>query len=159
MLLFRDVAKLKLASLWHPKSSTIERLSRLFTERLKVLFPRFQFGLALVWLTQILSSSAISAEPSYIRDVQPILRKYCGGCHNEADKEGDFSVASFAAVIKGTPDAEVVKPGDAKNSRLLRLIQGVDEPKMPLRKRLSQRHKKYKYSLPGLQQVPRTTPA
>ena len=75
--------------------------------------------------------AAVAAEPSFIRDVQPILRKYCGGCHNEADKEGDFSVASFATLLKGTPDGAVIAPGDVAASRILKLIRGDDEPRMP----------------------------
>ena len=79
------------------------------------------------------SAAAISfaAEPGFVRDVQPLLRKYCAGCHNEADKEGDFSVASYDALLKGTPDAKVIVAGDAKTSRILNLIRGQDEPKMP----------------------------
>lgn len=97
-----------------------------------MVFPRFSIGLVLVWLIQVCLGDAVcAADPSYIRDVQPLLRKYCGGCHNEADKEGDFSVATFDALIKGTPDNKVVQPGDAKSSRILRLIHGTDEPKMP----------------------------
>ena len=93
---------------------------------------KIQLSFLIVWLVQFCASSPISAaEPGYIREVQPLLRKYCGGCHNEADKEGDFSVASFDALIKGTPDGQVVKAGDAAASRLLRLIRGQDDPKMP----------------------------
>ncbi|MCC6510785.1 MAG: hypothetical protein IT423_16895, partial [Pirellulaceae bacterium] len=70
-------------------------------------------------------------EPSYVRDIQPLLRKYCGGCHNEADKEGDFSVATFQSLMKGTPDGQVVASGDASKSKLLMLIKAVQQPKMP----------------------------
>lgn len=71
------------------------------------------------------------SEPSFIRDVQPLLRKYCGGCHNEADKEGDFSVASFDALLKGTPEGAVIKAGDLRASRIVKLLHGNDEPRMP----------------------------
>ena len=93
---------------------------------------RIQLCVLIIWWALLcLGVSTQAAEPGFIRDVQPLLRKYCGGCHNEADKEGDFSVASFDALIKGTPDGQVVKAGDASASRLLRLIRGQDEPKMP----------------------------
>ncbi len=93
---------------------------------------RILLCICMVWPALfVLNVTVPAAEPSYIRDVQPLLRKYCGGCHNEADKEGDFSVASFDALLKGTPDGQVIKPGDASASRLLRLIRGTDEPKMP----------------------------
>lgn len=78
-----------------------------------------------------MTALAAAAEPSFIRDVQPLLRKYCGGCHNEAEKEGDFSVASFDTLLKGTPDGAVIKSGDIAASRLLKMIRGTDEPQMP----------------------------
>lgn len=97
-----------------------------------MLAQKIYIGLLFVWLTQPLLVAKLSAaEPSYIRDVHPVLRKYCGGCHNEADKEGDFSVANFDALIKGTPDGRVVVARDAAGSRLLKLIKGLDKPKMP----------------------------
>jgi len=78
------------------------------------------------------SLSAVWAEgPSYVREVQPLLRKYCGGCHNEADREGDFSVASHGALLKGTPDGPVIQAGNVAGSRLLHLISGKAEPRMP----------------------------
>lgn len=82
-----------------------------------------------MWLAT--ANFSLAAEPSFVRDVQPLLRKYCGGCHNEADKEGDFSVASFDALLKGTPDGAVIEVGKASSSRLLKLLEGTEEPKMP----------------------------
>jgi hypothetical protein len=38
------------------------------------------------------------AAPSYEQDVVPILRTYCSGCHNDADKEGELSVERFATL-------------------------------------------------------------
>ncbi len=83
-----------------------------------------------VWQPWLSAAKAQAAEPGFVRDVQPLLRKYCGGCHNEADKEGDFSVASFDALMKGTPDGAVIKPGDL-DSHALQLMRGKSEPKMP----------------------------
>lgn len=87
-------------------------------------------SVAALWLVS-LPAATRAAEPSYVRDVQPLMRKYCGGCHNEVDQSGDFSVASFEKLLKGTPDGAVVTPGNAADSRLLQLIKGTDEPRMP----------------------------
>ncbi len=93
---------------------------------------RNQIVVLIGWLAQLWLGLAVqAADPSYVREVQPLMRKYCGGCHNEADKEGDFSVSNFEALSKGTPDGPVLKAGDVAASRLLRLIRGQDEPKMP----------------------------
>lgn len=83
-----------------------------------------------VWLASLPVVSC-AADPSYVRDVQPLMRKYCGGCHNETDQSGDFLVTSYDKLLKGTPDATVIAPGDAASSRLLQLMKGTDEPRMP----------------------------
>ncbi|MGN6545659.1 MAG: WD40 repeat domain-containing protein [Aureliella sp.] len=85
---------------------------------------------AAFWLASS-PTTACAAEPSYVRDVQPLMRKYCGGCHNEADQSADFSVTSYENLLKGTPDAKVIVAGDAASSRLLQLMKGEDEPRMP----------------------------
>ena len=49
------------------------------------------------------ASATFAAEPSpdFTRDVAPILAKYCAGCHNSTDREGDLSVETFAELQKG----------------------------------------------------------
>ena len=64
----------------------------------------------------LLTTAALPAEtvPSYERDIAPILRSYCAGCHNDRDLEGKMSVETFAQLRKGGEDhAEPVKAGDA----------------------------------------------
>ncbi len=90
-----------------------------------------QLGLLIAALFCSHSLDSFGADPSYIREVQPLLRKYCGGCHNEADKEGDFSVASYEALLKGTPDKKVVVPGKSAASLIIQLIDHSAEPQMP----------------------------
>lgn len=64
-------------------------------------------------------------------DAAVVLTKYCAGCHNEDDTEGDFSLSSFESLSRGTPDGPVVVSGKPLQSKLLRLIEGTLEPKMP----------------------------
>ena len=68
--------------------------------------------------------------PDYSQDVAPILRKYCAGCHNDSDREGDFSLESFAAIQQGTDDGPAFLSGDAEASKLYRVLAG-SEPAMP----------------------------
>ena len=37
------------------------------------------------------------------RDVAPILRQYCVGCHNNDDLEGELSVETFKLLMKSDP--------------------------------------------------------
>ena len=39
--------------------------------------------------------------PDYSKQVAPILKKYCAGCHNDEDQEGKLSLESFAALQRG----------------------------------------------------------
>jgi hypothetical protein len=71
------------------------------------------------------------AAPEYAQEVAPLLTKYCTGCHNDTDREGKLSLASFDALLKGGENGAVVTPGQADASRLLRVITGAAEPKMP----------------------------
>ncbi len=74
---------------------------------------------------------AFAATPAYERDVAPLLRKYCAGCHNADDAEAGFAADSHAAVIKGSSKGGVIVPGDSGVSRLTRLLRGQLEPRMP----------------------------
>ena len=82
----------------------------------------------------LLTTAVLPAEtvPSYERDIAPVLRSYCSGCHNDKDIEGKLSVETYAQLRKGGEDhAEPVKPGDADGSFLIRSIEGKEKPKMP----------------------------
>jgi WD40 repeat protein/mono/diheme cytochrome c family protein len=69
--------------------------------------------------------------PDYPSQVAPVLKKYCAGCHNDEDREGKFSVESFASIQKGADDGPALLPGDPKGSLMLRLITGGGKPAMP----------------------------
>ncbi len=69
--------------------------------------------------------------PDFGKDVAPIFTKYCTGCHNDSDKEGKLSLESYASLLKGGAKGGVVTPGQAELSRLVRMVSGLAEPKMP----------------------------
>jgi len=73
-----------------------------------------------------------AAPPSYDRDVTPILRVYCSGCHNDRDKEGEFSVETFASLRRGGAEAgDPVVPGDAAASVMIKRIKSTAGDHMP----------------------------
>jgi hypothetical protein len=69
--------------------------------------------------------------PDYASQIAPIFKKYCAGCHNDGDREGDFSLESYAALQKGTPHGPALKPGNAAGSRMIRQLTGKSRPAMP----------------------------
>lgn len=66
----------------------------------------------------------------YTQQIKPLLTKYCVGCHDGEDSEGELSLSSFEDMLKGGLSGVAVVPGDSKQSRLLHLMTG-GEPKMP----------------------------
>jgi Planctomycete cytochrome C/WD domain, G-beta repeat len=88
----------------------------------------FTFAMAVLRPTSFL---AIAAELEFHRDVQPILTKYCVGCHNAKEAEGEFACDSIERLMKGSKKHVVVKAKEVDDSLLVRLIEGKAEPKMP----------------------------
>jgi hypothetical protein len=79
-----------------------------------------------------LAGVADAAAPAYERDVVPILRTYCAGCHNDADMEGELSVERFASLRKGGAESgDPVVPGDPDASVMLRRIASTAGDHMP----------------------------
>ncbi len=66
--------------------------------------------------------------PSFVREVAPILVQRCGACHIQ-EARGEFSVANFALLARGTPAGAVVFPGDLVASRLIESIETGDMPR------------------------------
>lgn len=87
-------------------------------------------ALLAAWLASA-DHTSCGAPPDYQRDVAPILAKYCAGCHNDEDREGDLSLQSFAGLKQGGEHGAVLVPGRAEASRLIRVLTGEIEPAMP----------------------------
>ena len=75
--------------------------------------------------------TAAETVPSYEQHVAPILKKYCVGCHNPTELEGEFSLESFADLQKGGARGPAILAGDSKSSRLIRMLTGQAKPAMP----------------------------
>jgi WD40 repeat protein len=83
-------------------------------------------------VTLCLVARAAAETPSYEREVAPILRTYCAGCHNDADGEGELSVERFASLRKGgVGSGDPVTPGDAEASVMIQRIRSADGDHMP----------------------------
>ncbi len=72
------------------------------------------------------------AEIVYERDIAPILRTYCAGCHNDAENENGFSVETFAGLRKGGDEkGSPVRPGHPDDSFLIKSLEHNVRPHMP----------------------------
>ncbi len=73
---------------------------------------------------------------SFSADVQPVLERRCGACHEPGQpgyEASGLQLNSYAAVMEGTRYGPVVLPGDPLSSTLIMLVEGRADPslKMP----------------------------
>ena len=69
--------------------------------------------------------------PSFHREVLPILRTACIGCHAAPTPAGGISLGSYAELMKGGKSGAAIIPGKSDMSRLVQMIAGATKPQMP----------------------------
>ncbi len=67
---------------------------------------------------------------SYHKQIVPILKRSCQGCHHPGDPNADLIVTSYAELKRGGMAGEAIIPGKPDESLLIELISG-DPPAMP----------------------------
>jgi hypothetical protein len=71
-------------------------------------------------------------EPVFASKLQPLLQKQCGSCHSGALKQAGLSVDTLSDLLKGGKQGAALRPGDSKESLVMRYILGEKSPRMPL---------------------------
>ena len=64
-------------------------------------------------------------------DVSEVLKQHCVKCHGGEKTRGGFNLTTRKAFLKGSGEGVVIVPGNAKASRLLKLISHQEKPFMP----------------------------
>jgi mono/diheme cytochrome c family protein len=77
--------------------------------------------------TPAAGAAGAAGEVSFTKQVVPILNARCGGCHVRK-ASGMFSMATYAALMKGPPAGVVIFKGDGKGSVLM---EKIDDGEMP----------------------------
>ena len=67
---------------------------------------------------------------SFRKEVWPILKRHCWGCHSGAKPKGGLRVGTVAALLKGGESGSALKPKSEADSLMLTMVAG-DEPDMP----------------------------
>lgn len=73
-------------------------------------------------------SQPAAGEISFTRQVAPMLVGKCGNCHVTAAK-GQFSMATFTSLMRGSKSGAVVLPGKGNGSRIVEVIESGDMPR------------------------------
>ncbi|KAB2675443.1 MAG: hypothetical protein DVB31_00625 [Verrucomicrobia bacterium] len=84
-----------------------------------------------VFLSLALASLARAAEPvSWFRDVTPIFKRSCNGCHNPSKTKGGVDTSTYAGFLKPGKHGPSFVAGDPAKSPLIAEVIG-KEPSMP----------------------------
>jgi len=67
---------------------------------------------------------AAITNPTFAKDLKPILDKRCASCHGTR-KKGGYSVADYNSVMTSGEHAPVIVAGDAANSKLVQMLRGI----------------------------------
>ncbi len=94
-----------------------------------MLIMRWDFASALILLA---ASAAAAAEPSFSRDVQPVLQKNCAGCHQPSVKSSGLDLSTYEGLRAGGKRGAAVTPGAPDDSLVVRFMTGQLKPSMPL---------------------------
>ena len=88
---------------------------------------------ACVFGTAGLRASAAELPPAAVRsvdfaaDIQPLLKKNCYSCHGAEHQEGGLRLDQKKRALQGGDSGTEIVPGKSAESRLVRLMAGIDE--------------------------------
>ncbi len=94
-----------------------------------------QIELIVSWIASVpvpTAGTAGAAQVDYARNVEPILRSSCYGCHGGAQPKSQLRLDVKSAAMRGGIDGAVIMPGSSDKSRLIQRVEGRGgEPRMP----------------------------
>ena len=64
--------------------------------------------------------------------IRPIFERSCWNCHGEASQLSDLDLRTRDAAISGGTRGAALVPGRADESRLYRVLAGLEDPPMPM---------------------------
>src|SRR5262249_4815905 len=99
-----------------PKQLSIQQVRFGHTHWLRLI------SLAACLALPLVAAAAENTPPDYAKQIAPLLTKYCAGCHDAENHEGDFVLDTYQALGKGGKHGPAVLAGDAAASRMYRSI-------------------------------------
>jgi WD40 repeat protein len=90
----------------------------------------FVVALSVAVLSAFVARGAEDKPVSFYRDLTPILKRSCTGCHHPGKLKGELDLTTYSAFAKGGKHGAGFKVGEATNSMVIEEISG-DEPSMP----------------------------
>jgi len=69
---------------------------------------------------------------SFGKQVAPIFQAKCAGCHSKTANMGGFILTDSESLLKGGSHGKAVIPGNADESRMVKMLEGSIQPRMPM---------------------------
>lgn len=93
-----------------------------------------KLAVALCVLASAFATALVAAPepPLTFRDVKPIFDKRCLPCHGADYPGGNFRVDSYAEIMKGGKHGKAVIAGKSLESRIMKMLKGTIQPRMPM---------------------------
>ncbi len=76
--------------------------------------------------------AAASAPVTFARDIEPIFAKSCWNCHSADAQLADLDLSTREAALRGGEHGAAIVPGNAEQSRLYRMVAGLEPITMPM---------------------------
>jgi WD40 repeat protein len=96
-----------------------------------LLYRRLRACLSFALITTLFSAAGADDKPvSYYKELIPIFKRSCTGCHHPGKLKGQLDLTTYQTLMKGGKHGSPVTAGDPKKSALVDEISG-DEPNMP----------------------------
>ncbi len=81
----------------------------------------------------LLAPMKMAGEPvSFAKDIRPILENSCLKCHGAAIQLSKFDLRTRESAMKGGEKGPAIGPGKPEESKLYRLVAGLEKPAMPM---------------------------
>ena len=89
-------------------------------------------GVFLVGAGGSVAQAQTGAEVTFTDHIRPIFERSCWNCHGEASQLSDLDLRTREAAVAGGVRGPALVPGRADDSRLYRMLAGLDDPPMPM---------------------------
>ncbi len=82
--------------------------------------------------TSFLTSTRAEEPVSFAKDIKPIFDSNCAACHGATTQLSKLDLSTRESALRGGERGPDIVPGRADDSRLYRLVAGLEQPEMPL---------------------------
>jgi uncharacterized membrane protein len=93
-----------------------------------------KFLFALCVTAGVIASAVTAPQQSSLKfkDIKPILDKKCVSCHGESYPGGNIRLDSYEGLMKGGTHGKAIIAKNSAASRLMKMIKGTVQPRMPM---------------------------